>query len=76
MQEKKKQENRLVNRLGISKMFEDMKEVFSAMTGLKAQVNQADNTQTELLMKMCAALDSLPDRINGKSTTPKATPSK
>ena len=57
-------------------MFEDMKEVFSAMTGLKAQVNQADNTQTELLMKMCAALDSLPDRINGKSTTPKATPSK
>lgn len=48
-------------------MFEDLKELFATMTGYKAQqANQADNMQTELLKKMCAALDTLPDRINGK----------
>lgn len=65
-QEKKKKENRLVNRLGLTKMVEDMKELFTTVTGFRGQLNPAENRQNELLMKMCAALDSLPARINGK----------
>lgn len=54
-------------------MFEDLKDLFATMTGFRSQVNHAEDTQTQLLMKMCAALDSLPDRINGKE--PSAPPS-
>ncbi|KAF6020905.1 hypothetical protein EB796_020820 [Bugula neritina] len=68
--EKKKRENRLVNRLGISKMCEDLKELFSTMTGFRSQVNETENQQTKLLLKMCSALESLPDRINGKTPAP------
>lgn len=65
--EKKRRENKLVNRLGITKMLEDMKEMFSTMTGLRQSVSQTDNAQTELLLKMCQSLESLPDRLNGKA---------
>lgn len=73
-QERKKKENRLLNRLGITKMLDDLKELFSTMTGFRNQANQTDNVQTELLLKMCSALDSLPDRLNNKGSTPKLAP--
>lgn len=67
--EKKKRQNKLVNKLGITKMIDDLKELFATMTGFRQTVNQADTAQTELLVKMCQSLESLPDRINGKQPT-------
>jgi len=51
-------------------MCEDLKELFSTMTGFRSQVNETENQQTKLLLKMCSALESLPDRINGKTPAP------
>lgn len=74
LQEKRKKENRLVNRLGITKVVDDLKELFSTMTGFRQSVNPAANTQTELLLKMCKTLETLPDRMQGKSVPAASAP--
>lgn len=63
LQEKKKQQRKLVNRLGITKMIEDMKELFATMTGFRQTAQQGKTAEAELLLKVCQSLDTLPDRM-------------
>lgn len=75
--EKRKRDNRFLNRIGVTKMVEDLKELFSSMTGFRNSSQAVGNTQTDLLIKMCQALDTLPDRINnGRAPAPKAKETK